>query len=453
MIEPVSLGNKSMMNIFNCFKTDKFTFIFDSKEVTVSKTEACAISNVAAKYILNDITANSIYFDVFFDENDNIYNEDAFMKSIDQYFSILTNGTLEITPNLFFFYKKLAYLLETEDLYQPLKRYADDVELNEETAALKIVKSLHERVYPKEEIQFCADNLLTMIRKKNVFDELKWLRKGQISAANIISDIYNLFFQQSINNRSSSISSILNFTLDLFHDDKFSFFEVIRSIPIMYASKESIISMIELFNDEGNPSYALLSNWIKNQNISDKDRFIVIDYKNDKLNGIFSYLTKESDGNPLISNKVQGYAPREKLSRPLYNVVDFTDINSYYLNFFVLDGNRVPNKNENYFQFDFRDITVNVTGYSIRTTENKLRPKTWTIFGSNDGDSWEIIDTKKNNYELNQSYHTVYFKANKNSNFYRYIRYAQYENHYDEKVYKYGFELSAFELFGIIDKG
>lgn len=102
-----------------------------------------------------------------------------------------------------------------------------------------------------------------------------------------------------------------------------------------------------------------------------------------------------------------------------------------------------------YFIIGFQNtiIIINfVTGYTTRVPPNNnelFMPKTWTIFGSNDENKWEILDSKENNNEINSENRCVYFEINDTGKFYKYIKYEQV-----------GFFIAfaAIEFFGYIMK-
>lgn len=109
-------------------------------------------------------------------------------------------------------------------------------------------------------------------------------------------------------------------------------------------------------------------------------------------------------------------------------------------------------KREPFFQIDFGDSKVQVTGYSLLSSDNAMDdrdPATWILCGSNDEEEWAILDEQEGTRLIAGPFQKAYIECtNSESNEpFRYIRMQMVEpNHRGDWV----FRLAQFELFGTI---
>lgn len=141
---------------------------------------------------------------------------------------------------------------------------------------------------------------------------------------------------------------------------------------------------------------------------------------------------------------------------------DADNIDKYYFNYYYNNEiNHGKNtEKDGWVEFDFKLFKVDIFSYTIRSTPyeaNKYHhPKSWKIVGSNDRNSWDIIDQKLNNGELNGKSRQVCFQCNiEHPKKYRYIRYVQEDAWCDGKTVtpnKYCIHIACFEFFGDLYK-
>jgi hypothetical protein len=87
------------------------------------------------------------------------------------------------------------------------------------------------------------------------------------------------------------------------------------------------------------------------------------------------------------------------------------------------------NSPNSWIQFDFKDRVVSLTHYALKSDGNfsSHHLLEWTISGSNDGNSWIIVDCQKTQ-ALNGRFITKLFECSDKSSvspFYRYLRLTQ----------------------------
>jgi hypothetical protein len=138
----------------------------------------------------------------------------------------------------------------------------------------------------------------------------------------------------------------------------------------------------------------------------------------DSLDGIISYLTKKKCGHVMDHDMISITASSVINDRfyPPRNLADFQN-----QAFFATDN--VPNS---WVCYDFKNMRINLTHYSIRTSYNCnfCHLRSWALEGSIDGQSWIEFDRQENNRSLNSQGAIVTFGISSSPDC-RYIRLRQ----------------------------
>jgi hypothetical protein len=160
------------------------------------------------------------------------------------------------------------------------------------------------------------------------------------------------------------------------------------------------------------------------------------------FSGLIHHLCDECHGN-VHEGDVVNITCSSRSYNECWQVVNY-DWNCYF---------HTTNSPNSWIQFDFKDRLVSLTHYALKSDGNSsaYHHVEWTISGSNDGDSWTIVDCQKTQ-ALNGRYIPKLFECGHKSSvspFYRYLRLTQtgknsYGNHY--------LMLSSIEFFGSIAK-
>jgi hypothetical protein len=158
------------------------------------------------------------------------------------------------------------------------------------------------------------------------------------------------------------------------------------------------------------------------------------------LSGIIAHLTSQFSGNIHDRGVVTITANRPISNYPSYAAKNVADLgtDSYF---------RSANEPNQWICFDFKAMKIRPTHYSVRTCSggpNTIHLKNWVIEGSADGTSWNEIDRRENNTDLNNSYAVKTFNVCRVDTF-QMIRLRQIGlNHqnYNHLIF------TAFELFG-----
>ena len=163
-----------------------------------------------------------------------------------------------------------------------------------------------------------------------------------------------------------------------------------------------------------------------------------------KLDGIIASLTRQYGGNVHDKGIVNITAESSSYhDEPPKNVADLGTSSRY----------ASEDKENQWICYDFKDRTVAPTSYSIMSQDsghggNHLRA--WVLEGSNDGDTWTILDKRDNNCDLNASLVTCNFQiAQPLQDGFRFIRLRQTgKNNGISPCYTMRF--SSLEIFGVL---
>jgi hypothetical protein len=182
----------------------------------------------------------------------------------------------------------------------------------------------------------------------------------------------------------------------------FSLFEYVR---FDYLPSTSMKSFIELINE----SFDFLTFPIWRSLCHHLSLLVSIDFSIDQLpfssvlcpfqpnsnqDGIISYLTNRFEGHVIDRNIVSITASSfvNRQMYPLRHVADFENQSGFC----------TENKANSWICYDFKNIQIKVTHYSIRTLRNgdTQHLRSWTLEGSTDGLNWVKIDDRQNDTSL-----------------------------------------------------
>ena len=164
------------------------------------------------------------------------------------------------------------------------------------------------------------------------------------------------------------------------------------------------------------------------------------------LNGIIAHLTHKCCGNVHKKGIVNVTGSSCLSGCEPENATDFGSDSMFY-------SNNLPNS---WICYDFKEQRVTPTSYSIKSFgdgRDDYHPKSWVLEVSNDGSSWQAVDTRKDSQIpstkfAKSSYVTRNFDiVPPPSNAFRFIRFRQtWKNHGGDHL----LVISALELFGTL---
>lgn len=319
----------------------------------------------------------------------------------------------------------------------------------------------------KEPIELTIDNALTQLKKHNKFNKIyrSDIEREISFVSSHFSEIDNKFHDELIKIEENTLNSILGhinlrlsdedellqFCIEIYKSDR-KFFNVFEFVKFENVSSNKMKEFIEIYNIEDLTAgvWQELSERLKSEIKKERNNNEVNNrYINNKIvfsdkntfSGIIDHLMKKSSGK--IENELNITASSISNSQfQPQNVILFEDQSKFFCS---------NSDHPSWICFDFKDHQVIVTSYTIRTSVNGYangnQPKTWLIEGSNDQNSWEILD-EENNCNLLQGKdksrtHTFQIKKN-NDRKYRYIRMKQTENwaNYNNLF------IDSFEIYG-----
>lgn len=160
--------------------------------------------------------------------------------------------------------------------------------------------------------------------------------------------------------------------------------------------------------------------------------------RDQELQGIINYLTKQCGGNAHENGVINITASTIDGICPAKNAIDF-DSNSYY---------QASTPRNEWIQFDFKEKKVCLSSYTIKARDdaNVGSPQHFVIEGSDNGLDWIVLDNQNTTLLTNRnSIHN--FEVNqKQSGFYRFLRLRQTGNNIGNG--KNNLTITAFEFFG-----
>ena len=169
-------------------------------------------------------------------------------------------------------------------------------------------------------------------------------------------------------------------------------------------------------------------------------------YTSNRLRGIIAHLTSECRGNVHKKGVVEVTASSVYAS--VYAAEHVVELGSSH----YFGSKNEPNS---WICYDFKGRRVAVTGYSLRTPgycwltfPGDCFPRSWVLEVSNDGQWWDPVDRRDDNFELRGKDVTVNFEisAGPVGNF-RFVRLRQTDANHDGLDFLC---LSSFEIFGTL---
>ena len=378
--------NETLESISKDQRNDKFKFIINQNVYEIPLSLAIGLSPLISEKYLTDPTFNSFFID----------DED-----LNKEFS----NFLEGKPILDSIYYKIGKYLGNNKMIQKMLK---KTEITKDTVGKLIYfKRNNENMDIKEELGFMSQHIDEMeeeIYKLNVEEVLYLFRLPtlKIDSENTLWKILKHF--------------LLNEKREIFRQ------QIFGCINILFLSKEHFVDYIETI--DSNSIDIHIWNSLKNciydyvENIPFHSRTlgtnkITIEYKNEPFNGLFNYLHKKCDGNP-HEKKIITVSASSNIWKNPETVLDYPNIEGW-------QSDMNPN---NWIQFNFKTMMVNIDGYSLKTynrASNIGHLKNWVIEGSSNGSEWVEIDKRENNNDLNGCYFEHYFPISTRKS-YQYIR-------------------------------
>lgn len=398
-----------------------FTLIYDDTKYECSTALIALLSPQIQILMLSDVFLNSYTIPDLPDELDGDFQAIA---------DFLTGQSLEVTKNNLVFLFIISSILGISQIEDKLKD-----SLSEQLSSFSLENLINQTIFLYKyngDIFFHVKILANYFLKKISDDE-----ESESLYKSLPVPILDLIFQRLSNSKKSDEKAI-DFIIDVGG-------RLLRHINLTDMKEDQLHQLIK-GSKPANLNYLRknLAEYFKQKDPKPlpppkSKRFAFL---GDSFSGVINDLSKKCKANPssakgdLItvtsSHHIKGnYA--------VNNIFEYTTRRSS----FKTDPNA-----EMTFQIDFRNSRVQIDAYSIRSLpqdQGSLQPTNWKIFGSDDGDDWDLVDEQRNVILEQCPDTTKTFVLLKKTKKFRYVKFE----HPPIKNDKFGLCVSGFELFGV----
>lgn len=419
----VQLQASSILNVPVKTYNDEFLFIVNGSKIKTNRLIADLLSPRLCKIHSSDPTLSTFTINTKYDGN--------FSNIID----LVSFNEVSIPTSELSFASEVLEILENKNILFDYDE-TTTTELNIATILTQIKKheqyqQFYSEIFEKE-IDFISSHFYEMSEKQE--EEL------QILSIDTISRIINS--EKLVLNSEDQLLRFVN-KIYIQKNDASYLYETVKFENV---DRKSIFEFVSIFdlNDLNNGMWKNITKLLC-ENITKKDdrkqnryksKKIVLPHSTDeKFNGIINYMKKQ----PNYTIKITASSVDRYNEQP-ENAIDFDNINSYY------SSKNIPNS---WLKIDFGEHRVIATDYTLRScnwNEHYSHPKSWVIEGSNDNNSWEIIDEEENCQFLVGASLVHTFKMNISKEF-KYIRMRCTGPDSSGDNY---LPISAFEIYGTL---
>lgn len=394
-----------------------FTFIVNGKEYQTNRLFADILSPKIRKlhYVDRSIDSFVINVDANFDFNEIL--------------SLLSSDEKQINKEKAAIYSKIFIILENKDAY--LKLFPKNAEESN-------ISNVFEQIRSKKQYLslFSIANDKSKIYEEDIYlnneiiqPEIDFIAKHFYDIdLEELKTLGTTVIELVINNSNLRLPDedyLLQFVLDLYsNNSKMS--NLFHYVDFLNVSNEELLHFHEKFdlNDVNGLIWNKIIERASKYKIqstveTDFNRYVQ-NFKHDpnkEFEGIIKFLTKKTGGNIHDNGTIKVTTNYLNSSFPPKNLLDFSGYSQYL----------ASNPNDAWVCFDFKNYSVNLSKYSIRSYKdgpNQYHLKNWVIETSKDGEHWEVIDDRKNCSTLNGNYLVGTFDVKPNC-FSRYIRLRQ----------------------------
>ncbi|EAX97567.1 hypothetical protein TVAG_006980 [Trichomonas vaginalis G3] len=319
--------------------------------------------------------------------------------------------------------------------------------LNSDKISQFAVKKLLDRVNPSNAfkiIQICIQNKINYEYAKDYL--IKNFTQVISSSNKNFPELSPSFYQEVINNPNLEFEpGSIGILLDTLYSKYPKVYD--NFINNLQFTEKQFARLIEFCTDTNLrlqltiKSMNLISKLINSVSKFDEMNLILPDNQGD-LDGIFSYLTELTGGNPASNGTVSIFVDSEQ--KFVHDLIDFKDgLRRHYKNDNTDESNSII--------FDFRNMRIKLMYYTIVSCYCPTfgcDPKDWDIYISDDDKDWDLVHSVRNDDSLCGRFVANTFEIPSNTRFCKYVKYVQLANHTHNKLPI--IHLSCFELFGYI---
>ena len=454
MKKSVILSSAGLKNVLK--EEEKFTFIFNSKEIEMDRISAEFISPIVSSLHYSDPTISSITFKTN-PEFDNFAFESIIDQDITAQLIMISSGSaIKINEEQCFKMQQIAILLGNDELFHKLGELYP-IELNETNIDryLQIIQ-LFEYISSTTSTNKIDFSSIFDFISSNFYkiDSEKLLKLPKSVFYSIISNS-NL----KLECEDSLFDIILNYFSN--NDEKSGFLDFLEKIEIKNLSDEKFYQMMvsidpnevtrglwqlicSRFDGLDSNENIVKKRYITEFSLKKNQQYLYSGRESDAFHGIIYNMAKEVGGNvhdkgavEITQSSFRSSGEEGKVAADLENIDSF---------FFSKDAEN------SWIQYNFKEKKIRPTHYSIRTTpydKGHSHFLSWVIEGSNTGsDDWKTLDRRNNVTELDGKSIVRTFEVQgnlQNNEYYQYIRLKQVGMN---SIGYYHLGISALEYFG-----
>ena len=407
--DEIHLNSSCILNVPLQTYDNNFTFIVNNEKFKTSRLISDLLSPKISKIHSTDPT-----FDVFTINTQQKGNFSNILQLVNFNKNIISESELP-------FILEVIEILGNESI-----EYSESKEPEEITTSNVFTQiKKHEKFglfYKKRllnEIEFIASHFFELFEKEENEEELSKLQ---------FDTLIKIISNEKLKLRDED--QLLKFVNSLYSSDS-KFTSLYEFVAFENVSSDAVCEFAEIFNmnDLTNGTWNVICQRLKQETKNEKkvksERYSMkgenFPYSENKVfNGIINYLRSKSSGK--IENEMNATASSycNDILGP-FNATIFDDQTKYF---------HSRDLSNSWICFDFKEHRVIPTKYTIKSEyrcgPNNYHPKNWVIEGSEDGNSWEILDEEKDCSYLNdQSVHHTFDIKNQSSKEFRFIRMRQ----------------------------
>ena len=167
--------------------------------------------------------------------------------------------------------------------------------------------------------------------------------------------------------------------------------------------------------------------------------------KGGEYNGIFAYISKESQQENILSANLVSFSVSKRGSIDHDNLDVILGINNENHNNYFITAGDTENQ---WFQVDFLKNQVVTFGY-FYSAHAKDYFEHFELLGSNNQENWTVLDSRNSEFDnKSNNMKNLYFECNQNT--YLPFRYLRLQTHGERGFGQYGVAIYGFEFFGSI---
>ena len=409
------------------FEEEKFVFIVAGEEYECSRFQACFFSKKVCRILTGDVITDTLELTVKDPKHE--------FKDV---LALMNGESIALTRDNSSFLEACARELENDELLSSLIGFRLE---NEKLTRENVVDRMHMKrsflIEYDEEIQFAAEHFYELNEEtiENLtVDELEEVLRHKQLRLSTEDKLFEILFQLA--SKDEVYNSLMRYVrlqnlslavLDEFLSYVFPTF-LDNEIWNQICGCLRLVSESELSKkDSPNTRYGVQAK--KNVN-----EFAI---NNAQFTGIIAHLRQKCGGN-VHEKGIVNITASGTGSGQCHQITNYGWNGRW-------SSQDQPNS---WVQFDFKSPIVCINGYTIKSPESEnLYCKEWVIEVSNDGQNWEVIDTRSNDDLKGRLTVRTYQCGSPKTDFRRFVRLRQTGKAGDGKDF---LDLSELEFFGTL---